>query len=81
MLQVTLFSSPDCCLCDDALDLLIRVARDRALDIAKRNIYEDKGLMIKYRHSIPVVKIGSDGLELNWPFNEDDLRRCFAKVD
>lgn len=78
MIQVSLFSSPDCCLCDDALAILERVKKDIPFEIMKKNIYSDKGLLIKYRFTIPVVREASLGTELNWPFSETEFRHWLA---
>ena len=74
MQDYILYSSKDCCLCDDAMELLARFGSEQAFSLRKVNIYEDKSLLIKYRVKIPVLKDVNTGEELNWPFDMDSLR-------
>lgn len=65
-----MYSSPECCLCDDALKVFESIGAGVKWGIEKKNIYTDKGLLIKYRYTIPVLHILGTDAELNWPFDE-----------
>lgn len=73
MKSLTLYSSPECCLCDDALEIIREVAIDKAITAAKVNIFEDKQLLVKYRFTIPVVKDPESNREISWPFDKDQF--------
>ena len=72
--RITLYTRPGCHLCEDAADLLERLAARLALEIVEVNILEDVGLFERYKHSIPVVAI-ADGPSLVAPIHEADLIR------
>lgn len=79
MKNLVLYSSKDCCLCDDAMSLLQPCLEGGHCTVDKKDIYQDKGLLIKYRYSIPVLQHLDSGAELSWPFNADDLQRWLAE--
>jgi glutaredoxin len=58
---VTLYGREDCCLCDDAREVLERVRRRHAFELRERDIDEDDSLQRAYLERIPVVTI--DGVE------------------
>lgn len=69
MLKLELFSSSDCCLCDDALKIIESLSSEKKLRVDKVDIYQNKSLLIKYRVSIPVVKHADSDSEIRWPFD------------
>jgi glutaredoxin len=71
---ITLYSRPGCHLCEDAADLLERLAARMALAIVEVNILDDLNLYERYKHSIPVVAIDG-GPTLAAPIREADLLR------
>jgi hypothetical protein len=71
---VTLYMRPGCHLCEDAADLLERLAMRLNLTIIEVSILEDANLYERYKHSIPVVAIG-DGPTLTAPIHEEELLR------
>lgn len=63
MSQITLYSKPDCHLCDLAHQMLIELG----LTTSVINIQLNAQLIEKYRLIIPVI-VFNDMTELNWPF-------------
>jgi glutaredoxin len=74
MRSITLYTRPGCHLCEDAADLLERLARRLRLEIVEVNILEDANLYERYKHSIPVVAVAG-GPTLTAPIREADLLR------
>ena len=62
MKQVTLFTKPDCHLCDLVKAVIADVARRRRFRLEIRNILDDAADLEKYREAIPVVLV--DGEEI-----------------
>jgi hypothetical protein len=61
MAQVVLYGRSDCCLCDDAREVLMRVREQRPFEFEERDIDGDDALLRAYLERIPVVTI--DGVE------------------
>ena len=59
---VTLYGRPGCHLCDDARELLLRVAADAPFELREIDIERDDELFKRYLERIPVVCL--DGEEL-----------------
>ena len=63
--EVVLYGRPGCHLCDDARDLLVRVARDLPFRLVERDIEADERLLRAYLERIPVVTVdGEEAFEL-----------------
>jgi glutaredoxin len=71
---VTLYTRPGCHLCEDAADLLQRLAPRMKWAIVEVNILKDANLYERYKYSIPVVAI-DDGPTLTAPIREEELLR------
>lgn len=69
MSQVTLYSKPDCHLCDLAYQLLANLN----LTVSVIDIQSSSTLIEKYGLTIPVA-IFSNGTELNWPFDAETVQ-------
>jgi glutaredoxin len=67
MREVVLYTRPDCCLCDDAREILVEV-RERHPDsfsIQELDIDTDEELLRAYLERIPVITIdGEEAFEL-----------------
>jgi len=75
--QVTLYSRPGCCLCDDARAVLERVRAGTGFDLQERNIEDDERLLRAYLERIPVITIdGREAFELL--VDEDALRAALG---
>lgn len=73
MPTVTIYGKPDCHLCDQALAVLERLARERSFDIEQRDITEDDRLHRAYFERIPVIVL--DGQELSDYFVDEERLR------
>jgi uncharacterized membrane protein/glutaredoxin len=74
-MHITVYTKPGCHLCDDALDLLDRLAPRYALQVEQVNILEDPALYEAYATRIPVIEIeGGKGGILEAPIEEAHLR-------
>jgi glutaredoxin len=80
MTKLTLYSKRDCCLCDDALEVIARMrAEGNALEVEVIDIEEDAELFARYRERVPVVLVdGEPRFELH--VDEDELRRAIADL-
>ena len=73
--SLTLYGTSACHLCELADDLLADLQqRGAEFSVTKVDIAEDDALMEQYGIVIPVVR-RSNGSELGWPFNADDVMR------
>jgi hypothetical protein len=61
MRTVTLYTKPDCCLCDEALEVIGKVRSEHPFELEKVNIEADPRLSARYGERIPVVLV--DGVE------------------
>jgi hypothetical protein len=55
--RVTLYTKPECGLCEDVHDVIKHVARRRAFELEVRNILERFEDYERYKHDIPVVLV------------------------
>ena len=76
--QITLYTRPGCHLCEEAADLLERLAARIPLAVVEVNILEDADLFERYKHSIPVVAL-ADGPALVAPIREADVLRLLIE--
>ena len=76
--QVFLYSRPGCHLCDDAAELLERLAQRIPIAVSEVNILDDIDLYERYKHSIPVVALAG-GLTLAAPIRADELERLLME--
>jgi hypothetical protein len=58
--RVTIYGKPECCLCDDALEVLEAVRQQIPLDIEKRDISGDADLVERYGFDIPVILVDGE---------------------
>jgi glutaredoxin len=61
MRTVTLYTKPDCCLCDKALDVINRARREQPFELVTVDITGDSRLTGLYGERIPVVLV--DGVQ------------------
>lgn len=76
-LKFTLYSAPQCHLCNDALALLEPYIAQGA-SLAKLDITLDPLLQARYGTRIPVLAIS--GKELNWPFDTQQLELFLKSI-
>jgi glutaredoxin len=70
---LTLYSKPDCHLCDDALEILTRLQAELGFQLVERDITLDDDLHRAYFERIPVITL--DGEELCEYFVVESLVR------
>lgn len=75
MNSVTLYSNPDCHLCDLAYQLLTSLS----LTVTVIDIQSSPALMEKYGLTIPVVAL-SNVIELNWPFDAKTIQSLLEQL-
>jgi glutaredoxin len=70
---LTLYSKPECHLCDDALEVLSRLRDELGFELVERDITLDEELHRAYFERIPVIEL--DGEELSEYFVVESLVR------
>jgi glutaredoxin len=76
---VTLYSKPDCPLCDEAREALERVRARTRFDLREVDITTDERLEARLRERIPVVALGDEEL-FDFHVDEQALERRLAEV-
>ena len=74
MVEIRLYGTPACHLCEAAHDLLALIANECDVDVTEVDISTDDALMTRYGIRIPVIQRTNDMAELGWPFDLDALR-------
>jgi Glutaredoxin-like domain (DUF836) len=76
--RITLLARPGCHLCDDARDVIERVAGELAVGWEERDITASPGDMRDYWDKIPVTLV--DGVQIDfWTVSESRLRTALGK--
>lgn len=73
--KLTLYTGPQCSLCDLALDIIEQYNQLslREIKLTKVNIRDSHDLYHMYGARIPVLKHNDSQAELAWPFDLDNL--------
>jgi hypothetical protein len=71
-LSLVLYQRDDCHLCDLAMEAL---AAARVPEFESVFIDSDDSLEERYGYRVPVLRHATSGLELDWPFDDDSVRR------
>jgi hypothetical protein len=75
---ITLLYRPGCHLCDDAREVITRVAADLGVPWEERDITQSPDDLAAYSEQIPVTLI--DGVQHDyWRVSEDRLRAALAR--
>ena len=76
--RITLLSRPGCHLCDDAREVIRRVANDLGVAWEERDITQSEDELREYWDKIPVTFV--DGIQHDfWRVSEDRLRAALAR--
>jgi glutaredoxin len=76
--RITLLSRPGCHLCDDAREVIRRVADDLSVAWDERDITQSEEDLREYWDKIPVTFV--DGIQHDfWRVSEDRLRAALAR--
>ena len=78
--QVTLYTGPNCHLCEQAKALLYPLLTERGLRLVEVNVQTDAELQKKYAIRIPVVAL-ANGQEKGWPFTAAQIGRLLDGAD
>ncbi len=76
MADFLLFGTEGCHLCEEAEKLLLQAG----LSFDKQDIIDDEQAQVLYAIRIPVLRHLLNGLELDWPFDAQRLRRFIAQA-
>lgn len=75
--RITLFARPGCHLCDDAREVIRRVADDLGVAWEERDITQSPADLREYWEKIPVTFV--DGVQHDfWRVSEDRLRQALS---
>jgi glutaredoxin len=78
MTTVTLYTKPECGLCDDAKVVLERVRARRPFSLEEVDVSADPDLLSRYGERLPVVAVG--GVEaFDFEVDEAGLERLVAR--
>jgi glutaredoxin len=80
MAVVTLYSKPDCHLCNTAREALRRVQRLQPFELSDINIQEDPALLAEYEEQIPMVLLNGTFL-FQYTVDESRLRALLKEVN
>lgn len=75
--RITLIGKPGCHLCDDAREVVRRVADDTGAGWAERSVLDEPDLFEQYREQIPVVLVDGAAHDF-WRVDEQRLRAALA---
>lgn len=78
MLEVTLFTKDPCSLCEEAKLELGALAAEYPHRLREVDITTDEALYARYRHAIPVFRIGAR--EVAAPITREKLRRALEEA-
>lgn len=81
-MKITLFTGPNCCLCDDAMAIITeyqsQLIDKKSLNCEKVNIRSKSELYHLYALRIPVVLRQDSQSELGWPFTLEQFKAFVA---
>ncbi len=77
MLQLVLYSTDHCALCDEALELLLNMPELVGHQLMVADISTDDVLLARFGERIPVLVC--DHRQLDAPFDADDVRQFISE--
>ena len=77
-LQITLYSKPNCSLCDDLMADLAWLQRELDFTVTSHNINDDPTLQAKFQNFVPVLEI--DGTLYNPPHDLLQTRQRIVRA-
>lgn len=78
MIRVEVYGKRDCCLCEEAKAVLIKVQREIPFDLQEIDIESAPELFAAYQERIPLVAINGRPA-FKFKVNEEALRRRLAR--
>ena len=76
--QLNLYSTTHCHLCDQATDLLDSLSEQYDIRWMNIEITEDSALLECYGSKIPVLKRQDNNAELEWPFTTQQIETLIS---
>ena len=76
-MKLSLYTKPDCCLCDEVLEALERVRAELPFELEKIDIRRDPEFAVRYAERIPVVHVNG-AFAFEHRVDEDELRRLLS---
>ena len=74
-IQLALYSTSHCHLCEQAEDLLLLIAKKHDIELSVIDISEHLELLTRYEVKIPVLQRLDNLSEICWPFDTADIIR------
>jgi glutaredoxin len=78
MIRVDVYGKRDCCLCDEAKAVLLKVQREVPFELSEIDIERSPELYETYKERIPLVFINGH-LAFKFRVEEEGLRRWLAR--
>jgi glutaredoxin len=78
-MQITLYTTAGCHLCDLANAILLALPAQHHLEILYTEIGDDDNLVERYGIRIPVIQF-PDGTEIGWPFEQHDIESKLSQL-
>lgn len=75
-----LYSTSGCHLCELALQSVLPLLASRGETLTEVEIADDEALLQRYGTTIPVLRRLTDGAELGWPFDGEQLQVWLDRV-
>jgi glutaredoxin len=75
--RITLIAKPGCHLCDEARDVIERVALDLHVQWVERSVLDEPALRAAYSEQIPVILVDGEQHDY-WGVDEGRLRAALA---
>lgn len=79
MIEIVLYSKPDCCLCDEVKAQLASLRRAVTFDLRVVNILEDPRAFDEFKEEIPVVFVNGKKA-IKYHLDEKDFLRRIEKL-
>lgn len=80
IINLILYSTSHCHLCEQAEALLLKLSVEHELKWSAIEISDNVSLYELYEIKIPVLKRVDTSVEIFWPFNEDDIKLLLGKA-
>jgi glutaredoxin len=78
-IAIEILTKKDCCLCDDAKEIVDRVLPDYPITLTLTDIESDSVLFEKYKERIPVIRINGEE-SFVYKTHETTLRKKLDKL-
>lgn len=78
-INIEILTKKDCCLCDDAKEIVARVLPDYPASLTLTDIESDPALFDSYKERIPVVRINGEEIFV-YKAHEITLRKKLDKL-